>query len=676
MPIRILDSAIVGRIAAGEVVERPSSVVKELVENSIDAGASSVTVEIKGGGIDYLRVTDNGCGIEPGQVRLAFENHATSKLATPEQLDDIRTLGFRGEALPSIAAVSRVEMTTRVRGANSGIKFRIEGGNGTNPVETGCPEGTTIIARDLFFNVPVRRAFLKKPQYEASVVGDMMARLIIGNPGISIKYINNGKVVYHSFGDDDLRHAIFAVYGRETAEHMKEVNGASGGMQIRGLIGYGEQAKATRAHQMFFINGRSVKCQMLTRLLEDALKGRVMIGTYPMCALNLRLPANSVDVNVHPNKLEIRFRDEQYVRSAVADVLDKALNGGKMLKLSGEEDRSIDRNVVVKQVPLMEDRAKPENSAYELRQMGETNTTAPDSSVAHAEATKQSVEDPGVRENPHSGVNIAGKPVKSESASAVNDIGGIFSKSRENQWRAKENRELMEGGVPFAVRRPSSDNIYKPDATARKASNMEAKPVQEALRETDKPDRFRVIGTFDETYILVEAGKKLIIIDQHAAHERILYEKYAKMLETGDCMQYLLIPVIISLSSREMSIINDNLDVLREAGFEVEVFGDNDIQIRAVPHILGRADLRPVFMDVIDSLGSGKFSKLEARRSEVISMACKRAVKAGDRLSKADINALVELMLETEAPPTCPHGRPVAKVLTVRELEHMFKRIQ
>ena len=336
MPIRVLDAATIGRIAAGEVVERPSSVVKELMENSIDAGATAITVEIKGGGIDYLRVTDNGCGIEPSQVRLAFENHATSKLQSADQLDDIRTLGFRGEALPSIASVSHVEMTTRARKQDTGVRLTIDGGDGLRVKETGCPEGTTFIMKDLFYNLPVRRAFLKKPNYEGGLVGDAVARMIMGNPGVAVRYISNGTNVYHSFGDGNLRHAIFAVYGKQTAEQMVALDAAEGGVRVYGLIGVGELAKSSRAHQAFYINGRAVRCAMLSRALEEVCRSRVTIGMYPMCALNLVIPPTSVNVNVHPNKLEVRFKDEVAMRAVAERLLASAFEGERVLQLGAD----------------------------------------------------------------------------------------------------------------------------------------------------------------------------------------------------------------------------------------------------------------------------------------------------------------------------------------------------
>ena len=364
MPIRVLDASVVGRIAAGEVVERPGSVVKELIENSLDAGATAITVEIRGGGIDYLRVTDNGCGIEPNQVRLAFENHATSKLQNAEQLDDIRTLGFRGEALPSIAAVSRVEMTTRAQNQESGVKYTCEGGKNAKTTEAGCPQGTTLIMRDLFFNTPVRREFLKKPSYEGGLVSDAVTRMLLGNPGVSMRFISGGSTLYHSFGDGKLRHAVFSVYGRETAEQMVELDAFEGGVRIYGLIGVGELAKATRAHQMFYINGRSVRCPLVARALEQVCRSRVTIGMYPMCVLNLVLPPTSVDVNVHPNKLEVRFRDADMMRAACERLLARAFEGERVLeidKLTAPKP-VVERSVQVREIPLAQPVEKPAES--------------------------------------------------------------------------------------------------------------------------------------------------------------------------------------------------------------------------------------------------------------------------------------------------------------------------
>lgn len=667
MPIRILDAATVGRIAAGEVVERPSSVVKELIENALDAGATSITVEIKGGGIDYLRVTDNGCGIEPGQVRLAFENHATSKLQRAEQLDDIRTLGFRGEALPSIAAVSKIEMTTRAKGQESGVRLRMEGGKNPQVQETGCPQGTTLVMRELFFNVPVRRAFLKKPSYEGGLVSDAVSRMLLGNPGVSMRFISGGNTLFHSFGDGKLRHAVFAVYGRDAAEKMVEVDASEGGARIYGLIGVGELAKATRAHQRFFINGRSVRCPMLTKVLEQVCRSRVTIGMYPMCVLNLVIPAGAVDVNVHPNKLEVRFRDEEMMRAACERLLMSAFAGERVLDMERETApaQRVERRAELRELPLAggtrEEAAKP---APEVQK------------PAAAPLLQESAKVPAPK---------ALKPEQTRMELRTDARPGVL---REKP-NVLDNRELKTLTIPnreISVGTPASDAAVKPQPAPQKLSVNDvhaptqpkepAKPTEAAAPAVEEETPFRIIGVAFKTYILVECGDSLLLIDQHAAHERLQYEKLMARASAGAASQQLLAPIVIHLSAREMAVISDNLDLLSEAGYEVEPFGEQDVRVRAVPFVMGKAEVRPLFLDLIQSLNQLKAATVDARRSEIMQMACKSAVKAGDRLSDSEIAALIADMQRTGAPPTCPHGRPVVKALTKRDLEKMFKRIQ
>ena len=667
MPIRILDAATVGRIAAGEVVERPSSVVKELIENALDAGATSITVEIKGGGIDYLRVTDNGCGIEPGQVRLAFENHATSKLQRAEQLDDIRTLGFRGEALPSIAAVSKIEMTTRAKGQESGVRLRMEGGKNPQVQETGCPQGTTLVMRELFFNVPVRRAFLKKPSYEGGLVSDAVSRMLLGNPGVSMRFISGGNTLYHSFGDGKLRHAVFAVYGREAAEKMVELDASEGGARIHGLIGVGELAKATRAHQLFFINGRSVRCPMLTKVLEQVCRSRVTIGMYPMCVLNLVIPAGAVDVNVHPNKLEVRFRDEEMMRAACERLLMSAFAGERVLDMERETApaQRVERRAELRELPLAggtrEEAAKP------------------------APEVQKPAAVPLMQESAKAPAPKAPKPEQTRMELRTDARPGVL---REKP-NVLDNRELKTLTIPnreISVGTPASDAAVEPQPAPQKLSANDvqaptqpkepAKPTEAAAPAVEEETPFRIIGVAFKTYILVECGDSLLLIDQHAAHERLQYEKLMARASAGAASQQLLAPIVIHLSAREMAVISDNLDLLSEAGYEVEPFGEQDVRVRAVPFVMGKAEVRPLFLDLIQSLNQLKAATVDARRSEIMQMACKSAVKAGDRLSDSEIAALIADMQRTGAPPTCPHGRPVVKALTKRDLEKMFKRIQ
>lgn len=669
MPIRVLDAATVGRIAAGEVVERPSSVVKELMENSIDAGATAITVEIRGGGIDYLRVTDNGCGIEANQVRIAFENHATSKLQNAEQLDDIRTLGFRGEALPSIASVSHIEMTTRARGQDTGVKLNIDGGQDLRVRETGCPEGTTIVMKDLFYNIPVRRAFLKKPGYEGGLVGDAVARMILGNPGVAVRYINNGTNVYHSFGDGKLRHAVFAVYGKQTAEQMVEVDACEGGTRIHGLIGVGELAKSSRAHQAFFINGRTVRCMMLSRALEEVCRSRVTIGMYPMCALNLVIPPTSVNVNVHPNKLEVRFKDEIAMRSVAERLLATAFEGERVLQLGPDRPSSVsvERVSTVKEIiPAPVEPVPQPETPMEPKTGGEVEKAPQETVPVPPKAAEETSEPPrkpltNRREKPVQ-MDVFQRVMREELEKLGDTTGG----------RLREDR--------FSEIRNTNDNPTRPAPTIvpmdQPTPMPEPTPVVPAPKaEPDAPE-YRVIGTVLKTYILIEADDSLVLIDQHAAHERLQYEKFMAQLEAGRGSQQLLTPLVVRLSAREMALILDNIEVLRDAGYEVEPFGETDIQVRSVPFILGKADLRPAFMDTINALNRLRNATIDLRRAEVMQMACKSAVKGGDPLSRDEVESLIRQMLSTGAPPTCPHGRPVMKSISRRELEKMFKRIQ
>ena len=806
MPIRILDAATVGRIAAGEVVERPSSVVKELVENSLDAGATAVTVEIRGGGIDYLRVTDNGCGIEPGQVRLAFENHATSKLQNAEQLDDIRTLGFRGEALPSIASVSHVEMTTRARNQDSGMRVSIDGGQNLRVQEAGCPEGTTFVMRDLFYNIPVRRAFLKKPSYEGGLVGDVAARLMLGNPGVSMRFVNNGTTVYHTFGDGKLRHAVFAVYGKETAEKMIEMDAAEGGTRVYGMIGVGELAKSTRAHQMFFINGRSVRCALLSKALEQVCRSRVTIGMYPMCALNLVLPPNSIDVNVHPNKLEVRFRDEILTQTVVEKLLGTAFEGERVLdwQRDAAPPRTVQRTVTVRditpealkqrneaetaqnppipdkkpekpvQTQMFADALDRERARYglagtstgtrgaSLREGGGaamplTGQNAPGGTAGNAQNANGPIVEGG---RPAARSVTASMPPLPAGASAAQSVTAAMPPLPGNAQPARGAMENAMGDAQaaqsFGANRPSGAQTVQGDAAnlpgnAQAAQSLAASmpPLPgEAARQSTSSDgivggkvqngptgsanplshpggtvnlpplpnggdaasarptagqsafsgddsqsaamprmpelpgkiesrpAYRMVGVAFKTYIILEVNDTLLLIDQHAAHERLRYEMYCRQLESGTASQQLLTPLIVRLSEREMALIMDNIELLSDAGYTVEPFGEHDIQVRAVPHVLGKAELKPLFMDMLNSLNRLKAATLDARRAEIMQMACKSAVKGGDALSESEIDALIGEMLETGAPPTCPHGRPVVKQVSRRDLEKLFKRIQ
>ena len=639
--IRILSAATVGRIAAGEVVERPSSVAKELIENALDAGATSVTVEIRDGGAGYLRVTDNGCGIAPSEVRLAFENHATSKLGDDDDLTDIRTLGFRGEALPSIAAVARVEMTTRTKGAQSGVRLLVEGGKFLSMDEVGCPEGTTIIIRDLFFNTPARRGFLKKPAYEAGVLGEMVERLALANPGVALRLISGGRTLLHSYGDDSMLHAAMAVYGRETAGLLRPIDQALGGFRIWGLIGVGDAARPNRSGQALFINGRVVRCPLLTQVLENACRGRVTIGMFPMCALHLDLPPAAIDVNVHPSKLEIRFRDETAVRESVGALFDKFFEADRMTDAVPPPLK--DTRVKIAYTPPEAIEQTEVQIPYTLRD----NKT--DSVLSNTIQTVVESEPTDGRSKPtvsrDSAILAALKPMMREPSS--------LNREKWMEERSTTPAPASERHLPETIEAPTIPPANEPSLA-----------------------EYRLIGVFRNTYLLLEQADSLVMIDQHAAHERILYEKFKRMLEQGAASQQLLTPVVVQVTARERAVLMDNLETLSQAGFELEPFGERDMMVRAVPFVLSQASLNPFFMEMVDQLDRLKSATLDRRRGEVIQLSCKRAVKAGDRLTDSEIRALLGEMARTSAPPTCPHGRPVMRVFRASEIERMFKRLQ
>lgn len=661
MSIKILNTETVSRIAAGEVIERPASIIKELVENSIDAGSTSITIEIREGGIDYIRVTDNGHGIAPDDVRLAFMNHATSKLQNGDMLTDIRTLGFRGEALPSIAAVSKVEMRTRIRNSETGIEIKVEGGNYIKMNEVGCAEGTSVTVRDLFYNLPARRAFLKRPATEAGAASDIVTKLILGNPQVSIRFINNGRTVYHSFGDNKMETAALAVMGRDIAASMKEIDAYEGAFRISGLIGIGELARPNRSMQYFFINGRTVKCGLLTAALEQAAKERVGIGMHPICALHVRIPAASVDVNVHPSKLEVRFRDEVSFRSTAESLLIKELSKG---------DAMLDINHLVEEKNQLIDKL---SESVDLSVKKETTELSAEEKLAFAKeyAAKQGVE------------LKADEDYFAAMRRPVPEHSPFLLKESECEKKAETSEEDTRS--PEAINDPvrsETVQIVHSGHTEDHPISVQADSListvgndENCLLKSDLKPKYRVIGIVLHTYLLLEALGSLIIIDQHAAHERILFERFKKQMDLGIASQKLLIPIIISMTQREIAVIEENSAILEEVGYEVSRFGEREISVRAVPMILGKADYKALFAEMIDDLIKLKDVQMSERIKELVSFSCRKAIKGGDPLSDAEVEALVDTMLESGAPPTCPHGRPVAKVITGRELEKMFWRV-
>ena len=644
-PIRKLDNEVIGQIAAGEVVERPASAVKELVENSIDAGATSVTVELKDGGISYLRVSDNGKGIPADQLRMAFERHATSKLQKSEDLFDIHTLGFRGEALASVAAVARVTCTTRARDAEYGAKVTVEAGAMGQIEEAASPVGTTILVRDLFFNTPVRLKFLKKPAAEAALVSDYMLRLILCRPDIAFRFVSQGKTVYRSLGDGKLESALYCVYGKEVLQAMRKVHAASHGVIVDGYVGVGELSRGNRQQQSFFVNGRYFRDADLSKALENACQGWVMVGKFPSCALLLEMPYRLVDVNVHPNKLEVRFQNMEDVADAVQSAVRESL--------AGESIRERMLSTPVQQPSAVQPVIAVEEASPEVQ----PEATAPVES--------------------RSTVEMAPAPKTTQVASL--DVKEEYVLPKENDAPRLRQPTALAYDAQIETIPPPMDILLAQPAAVEEIVLTSIPEIQEQEQfpvETEVTLRF--LGVAFKTYLLFESGERLLMVDQHAAHERILYERFMKRYEGEHISQRLLSPQLVPMTARDCALVLEMREVLEQVGFEVEAFDATNIAVRAVPVILGRNEpVRDVLLEALDDWQAQRTQPTRERlRKHVMQMACKHAVKAGDTLSTTDVEDMLKTMLETGVQPTCPHGRPIVVEWTKRDLEKRFKRIQ
>ena len=675
-PILRLDQELIGKIAAGEVVESPASAIKELVENSLDAGSTCVTVEIRDGGIAYLRVTDNGRGIRARDVRMAFERHATSKITKSNDLFALHTLGFRGEALASIAAVSKLTLTTKSIHEESGTRAVNEGGEIKGITEAASPQGTTIVARELFYNTPVRLKFLKKPTTEASKVAEVIARLILAHPDVSFRLIHNGKQIYASSGNGDLRSAVFSLYGRETASAMIPVK-SEGSVSVNGLVGVGLQARSNRARQTFIVNGRTIRSQVLTQALEDGCRERVTIGHYPICVLNIDMPTNMVDVNVHPNKLEVRFSDEHLVYEnvcgAVADSFSVSpLKSAPHMTLTREVPQTTLNPSVVQVIDT-----QTESGIEQAREQTKTEARQPVIKTINIQIN------PPKQEESVQQQTETDKPTPQQQADFTSFVTQYFGGAalresvvpgrQEPLGFAKLNDRLAEqsetAGEAEAIETQRAEK--KPEAV-----QQELLPKQEANTLGDELSGYSMVGVAFDTYIILQNQKQLIMIDQHAAHERILYEKLMREIDAGVGSQLLMVAQVVHVTPQDAVKIEAYREDIQAAGFDIEPFGDDAYQIRAVPNVLGVPQTKSAFLDMVDRLGELRvLSTAQKRRDAILQMACKKAVKGGDKLTMEEIKPLLVDMLRTNAPPTCPHGRPLVVVLERTEIEKRFKRI-
>lgn len=682
-PIQRLDDELIGKIAAGEVVENPASAVKELVENSLDAGATSVTVELRDGGISYLRVTDNGRGIRQRDIRLAFERHATSKIRRTDDLFDLHTLGFRGEALASIAAVTKLTLTTRHAGEETGTRALCEGGIIRSIEQAASAQGTTVVARDLFFNTPVRRKFLKKPVAEATKVSEVISRLILSRPDVSFRLIHNGKQLYLSSGNGDLRSAVFCLYGRETAKEMLQV-GSEGSVSVSGLVGVGPLSRANRTRQSFIVNGRTIKSALLTQALEDACRERCTVGHYPICVLDIRMPASMVDVNVHPNKLEVRFSDEhlvsECVRGAVADCFGLSpLTGAPQVTL-GEEDAATSPKLNAVQVIDTLTQEGMEQARAALRSAGKSDPSEGEKQLPEGKSEERKPSPvPDARQQ---------EPFKSF---VTRYFGGAALRESALEGRMPEHLAFkpLERTSPSAASNP--EKKAEPSALQTPAGPGKQDEAAEGARHTAEQgdllpgesqmlgealEGYRMVGVAFDTYIILQNRSQLIFIDQHAAHERILYERLMRQIDAGGISQILLAPIVVQVTPQDAAKIEEYAQDIRAAGYDISPFGDHAYQIRAVPNVLGEPQGKAAFLEMVDRLGELRvLATWQKRRDAILQMACKKAVKGGDRLTMEEIRPLLADMLATGAPPTCPHGRPLVVTLTKNELEKRFRRI-
>ncbi len=658
--IRLLNDDVIGKIAAGEEVERPAAAIKELIENSLDAGATAVTVEIREGGTDYIRVTDNGCGIDQSDIRMAFERHATSKISKEQDLNAIGTLGFRGEALASIAAVGKVTLITRTKETETGLQVRNEGGRITDIVEKACPTGTSITVKELFFNTPVRRGFMKKPAVEAAAVTELMSHMILSRPDVSFRFISNGKTVYHSAGDGQIESAVYCIYGPKILETLRKVEGHESGLAVRGYVGIGENAKGNRNGQNFFINGRMMRSPLLSAAVENACRERVMIGKFPLCVLYIQVPYDSVDVNVHPNKWEVRFRDEQAVYGALSALVRGALSERDAfekpseIKLTPPEEKSPEKDALP---PISEKTVQIRPSAVVVTGgsvPAVSRTEKPDclpvprmAEVSGTPFVSQETEKPVPADlKPKDVSSPAGKPAKLSS---------------EAQFVAKTAKQTEVRNEETAV--PAFDR-----------KDEKAEQVNTILSELQKP--LKHIGVLFNTYILVEYEDQLLMIDQHAVHERLLFDRMMKTYGKQEAAQELLVPIIVSATRQEQAMIEENREMLEGIGLMIEPFSETDVAVRSVPMLLGSAASVSFIRDVLDELGNGRTPGIEKKRAAILQTACKHAVKGGEKLSDDEIRSLVAEMIGSHVTPTCPHGRPLVVALSHTELDRKFKRIQ
>ena len=751
--IVLLDDLTINKIAAGEVIERPASVIKEMVENSIDAGANNITVEIKNGGISYIRVSDNGKGIAPDDLEIAFERHATSKIRKAEDLDVVTSMGFRGEALASIAAIANVEMTSKTESQDTGYKITVEAGNILDKQEVGCQTGTTIVVQNLFFNTPVRYKFLKKDYTEAGYIEDVITRIALVNPNIAIKLINTGKTVIQTNGNGDMKSVIYSIYGKDVATGILPVDYTYEDIEITGVIGKPEIARSNRSNQLFFVNKRYIKDKMLTAATEQAYKGLIPIGKYGFVVLNINMNPSKVDVNVHPAKLEVRFEEENKIFQSIYHAIKNTLlkselvadteksseraeqaknepskglfdfrkNETKKIEQYNDEESKIKTNVgqvehgentsninigqggpvntadILEQLKKMKENLqkqienKPKidvevqeneqkNESEQLNQEDEKENKIADENNNKIEDNKiENIEDSEKKlEEEKQNVELISE---TETKRSVEETAETEIKPEEKLEEIKEQIKELEN-INYEETTPQDFNTMYEKLFGRKPIENEQLPEEQPIsvfeqREEYKKPIYKFIGIAFNTYIIIEMDKEMYIIDQHAAHERIMYEKVKKNYysESSKDSQMLLLPDVITLTHKEMEIAKDNMDLFKNAGFSLEEFGENTIKLTGVPTVCLDIDNKELFLETLDEINTiARTAKQEKEERFIATVACKAAVKANMVLDKAEVENLMDKLLELPNPFTCPHGRPTAIKMSKYDIERKFAR--
>ena len=669
--IEILDQQTIDKIAAGEVIERPASVVKELVENAIDAKATAITVEIKDGGISFIRITDNGCGISKEQVALAFLRHSTSKIRNVEDLLTVSSLGFRGEALSSIAAVSQVEVITKTAQGISGVRYVIEGSNEKTLEEIGAPDGTTFLVRNLFYNTPARRKFLKTPQTEAGYIGDLMERLALSHPEISFKFINNNQVKLHTSGNSNLKEIIYHIYGRDIAANLLEIQGENEMFSVHGFIGKPLISRGNRNFENYFINGRYVKSSLIAKSIEEGYKSFVMQHKYPFTVLHLSINGQLLDVNVHPTKMELRFSNGEVVYHFLEKLIRDTINQSELVyqvSLEKEQETRVKKEQEQKE-RLKEKQHAPE--PFETKRL---------------EAIKASIrkDTPYERKYPQKSETIAKScgnqqpQMVAEPSSYIGERELPQQDTRTTQEQLKQEQPKQE--VHVTQKRTQQESYQQKSQQQEFQADVVQNPVQQDMRkllDIETRKEHRIIGQLFETYWLIEFDNQLYIIDQHAAHEKVLYERTMKSLEQKEfTSQSIYPPVLLTLNMQEEALLKKYMDYFKKLGFEIEPFGGKEYSVTAVPGYLFGLDGKQLMVEILDSLASFHGNeKPDMITEKIASMSCKAAVKGNQKLSQAEVEKLIDELLTLENPYHCPHGRPTIISMSKYELEKKFKRV-